>query len=60
MNTDDLKKLAGITDSRGISTHMEPINRTGITAKPGTDDWFDQMFPLNDMQMPVGFRGRKK
>lgn len=60
MNLDDMKRLAGIVDSRGKPTHMEPINRSRITAKPGTDDWFKQMFPVNDMQMPVGFRGRKK
>lgn len=60
MNLDDMKRLAGIVDSRGKPTHMEPINRSRITAKPGTDDWFKQMFPINDMQMPVGFRGRKK
>ena len=55
-----MKRLAGIVDSRGKPTHMEPINRSQVTAKPGTDDWFKQMFPVNDMQMPVGFRGRKK
>lgn len=60
MNTDDLKRLAGIVDSRGKPTHMEPFNRSGITAKPGTDEWFKAMFPVNDIQMPVGFRGRKK
>lgn len=60
MNLDDMKRLAGITDFRGKPTHVEPINRSGITAKPGTDDWFKAMFPVNDMQMPVGFRGRKK
>jgi hypothetical protein len=60
MSPDDLKRLAGIVDSRGKPTHMEPINRSGITAKPGTDEWFKAMFPVNDMQMPVGFRGRKK
>lgn len=60
MNIDDLKRLAGVTDFRGKPTHMEPINRSGITAKSGTDEWFKQMFPVNDMQMPVGFRGRKK
>jgi hypothetical protein len=60
MNIDDMKRLAGITDFRGKPTHMEPINRSGITVKPGTDEWFKQMFPVNDMQMPVGFRGRKK
>lgn len=60
MNLDDMKRLAGIVDGRGKPTHMEPINRSGITAKPGTDDWFKQMFPVNDMQMPAGFRGRKK
>jgi hypothetical protein len=60
MNIDDIKRLAGITDFRGKPTHMEPINRSGITAKPGTDEWFKAMFPVNDMQMPAGFRGRKK
>jgi hypothetical protein len=55
-----MKRLAGIVDSRGKPTHMEPINRSGITAKPGTDEWFKAMFPVNDMQMPAGFRGRKK
>ena len=60
MTPEDIKKLAGITDHRGIATHDEPIDRSKITAKPGTDDWFKQMFTLNDRQMPVGFRGRKK
>lgn len=60
MNTEELKRLAGITDYRGKITHNEPINRSGITIKPGTDEWFNAMFPVNDMQMPVGFRGRKK
>lgn len=60
MNLDELKRLAGVTDHRGKSTVMEPVNRSKITAKPGTDDWFKQMFPVNDMQMPAGFRGRKK
>lgn len=60
MNLDDMKRLAGIVDSRGKPTHMESINRSQVTAKPGTDEWFKQMFPVNDMQMPVGFRGRKR
>ena len=60
MNIDDMKRLAGIVDSRGKPIHMEPINSSGITAKPGPDEWFKQMFPINDLQMPVGFRGRKK
>ena len=60
MTPEDIKKLAGITDHRGIATHDEPIDRSKITAKHGTDEWFKQMFPLNDRQMPVGFRGRKK
>lgn len=55
-----MKRLAGIVDGRGKPTHMEPVNRSQVTAKPGTDEWFKQMFPVNDMQMPVGFRGRKK
>ena len=60
MNLDDMKRLSGIVDGRGKPTHMETINRSGITAKPGTDEWFKAMFPVNDLQMPVGFRGRKK
>ena len=60
MNLDDIKRLAGIVDNRGVPTHDEPIARVKITAKPGTDEWFTQMFPLNDRQLPVGFRGRKK
>ena len=60
MNLDELKRLAGVTDHRGIPTHSDPIDRSKITARPGTDEWFKAMFPVNDMQMPVGFRGRKK
>jgi hypothetical protein len=60
MTPEELKRLAGITDHRGISTSPEPIDRSKITAKPGTDEWFKAMFPVNDMQMPVGFRGRRK
>lgn len=60
MTPQDLKRLAGIVDNKGIVTHDEPIDRSKITAKSGTDEWFKQMFPLNDRQMPVGFRGRKK
>jgi hypothetical protein len=60
MNLDDLKRLAGVTDFRGRSTSPEPIDRSKITAKPGTEEWFKAMFPVNDLQMPVGFRGRKK
>jgi len=60
MNLDELKRLAGVTDHRGIPTHSEPLDRSKITARPGTDEWFKAMFPVNDMQMPVGFRGRKK
>jgi hypothetical protein len=60
MDVRDLKRLAGIVDHRGISTSSLPIDRSKITAKPGTDEWFKAMFPLNDIQMPVGFRGRKK
>jgi hypothetical protein len=60
MDTNDLKRLAGIIDSRGKPTSSEPIDRSKITARPGTDEWFKAMFPVNDTQMPVGFRGRKK
>lgn len=60
MTPEDLKRLAGIVDSRGKPTHMEPINRSRVTAKLGTEEWFSAMFPINDLQMPAGFRGRKK
>ena len=60
MNLDDLKRLAGITDHRGLNTSSVPIDRSKITAKPGTDEWFKANFPVNDMQMPAGFRGRKR
>lgn len=56
MDLSELKRLAGITDHRGISTVSEPDNR--VTARPGTEEWFKR--PVNDMQMPTGFRGRKK
>ena len=60
MDLNDLKRLAGVTDFRGRPTSPEAVDRSKITAKPGTDEWFKAMFPVNDMQMPVGFRGRKK
>jgi hypothetical protein len=56
MNLDDLKRLAGITDHRGINTVSE--SGSGVMARPGTEEWFTR--PVNDMQMPTGFRGRKK
>lgn len=60
MNIDELKRLSGVNDHRGKPTSSVPIDRSKITAKPGTDEWFKSMFPVNDLQMPVGFRGRKK
>jgi len=56
MNLDELKRLAGIIDHRGINTVSESDNR--VTARPGTEEWFKR--PVNDMQMPIGFRGRKR
>jgi hypothetical protein len=60
MDLSDLKRLAGAADFRGGSTSSEPVDRNKITAKLGIDGWFKQMFPVNDIQMPVVFRGRKK
>ena len=60
MDITDLKRLAGITDRRGVTVQRNEIDRSKINAKPGTTEWFKAMFPLNDTQMPVGFRGRKK
>jgi hypothetical protein len=56
MDLADLKRLSGITDHRGMSTVSEPANR--VMARPGTEEWFKR--PVNDMQMPAGFRGRKR
>lgn len=58
----ELKRLAGITDTRGKSINPDPPNRSQLNKniKPGTNEWFKQNFPINDYQMPVGFRGRKK
>jgi len=60
MNIDELKRLAGVTDHGGKPTSAVPFDRSKITAKPGTDEWFKKMFPVNDLQMSAGFRGRKK
>ena len=60
MDITDLKRLAGITDRRGVTVQHNEIDRSKINAKPGTTEWVKAMFPLNDTQMPVGFRGRKK
>ena len=56
MNLAELKRLAGITDHRGMNTVSEPGSRP--VSRPGTEEWFKR--PVNDMQMPIGFRGRKK
>jgi hypothetical protein len=56
MDISELKRLAGITDHRGMSTVSEPVNH--VISRPGTEEWFKR--PVNDMQMPAGFRGRKK
>lgn len=60
MTPEELKRLAGITDRRGMSTERDVLDRSKITATPGTDEWFKAIFPINDFQMPVGFRGRRK
>lgn len=61
---DALKRLAGITDRRGMSVNPEPKDNGKImreqNIKPGTDEWFKLWFPTNDLRFPAGFRGRKK
>ena len=42
MNIDELKRLAGITDHRGINTVSEPGSR--VMARPGTEEWFQHWF----------------
>ena len=69
MDIQELKRLAGIQSNLKEPSVGENISHTGTekaeyqrkhNIRPGTDEWFKQMFPLNDRQMPVGFRGRKK
>jgi len=59
-----LKKAAGITDQRNMPTHAIPRDRSKLmkeqNIKPGSKEYIDLWFPKNDLQMPVGFRGRKK
>ena len=74
MNLDELRKLAGITEFKGLTPYEgSNISVTGTEKKriereqniqPGTDEWFRLWFSLPHMtgalnQQP-GFRGRKK
>lgn len=59
MNINELKRLAGITNSQGNPMDSILLDRSKIITEPGTPEWFNAMFPVNNCQMPVGFRGRK-
>lgn len=74
MNLDELRKLAGITEFKGLTPYEgSNISVTGTEKRriereqniqPGTDEWFRLWFSLPHMtgalnQQP-GFRGRKK
>jgi hypothetical protein len=66
MNLDELKKLAGINEFKGLQPYNENISVTSTEKrqierekgiKPGDLDWFRLWFSLPHMN---GFRGRKR
>ena len=73
MNLDELKKLAGVNEFKGLQPYSENISITGTEKrriekekgiKPGDPEWFKLWFSLPHMtgaldQKP-GFRGRKR
>jgi hypothetical protein len=72
MNLDDLRKLAGIKEFKGMTpyegsnisvTGMEKANLMKTNnIQPGTPEWFQLWFsrPYLTQERPVGFRGRTK
>ena len=66
MNIEDLKKLAGVNEFKGLQPYNENISVTGTEKrriekekgiKPGDPEWFKLWFSLPHM---TGFRGRKR
>lgn len=59
---DQLKKLAGITNT--VLSPVPVLNKGAVmreqNIKPGTKEWFNLWFPLDDSRFPAPFRGRKK
>lgn len=72
MNLDDLKKLAGINEFKGLKPYEgSNISVTGSEKRalekkhniqPGTPEWFQLWFskPYLTGEPPVSFRGRKR
>ena len=72
MTLDELKKLAGINEFKGLKPYEgSNISVTGTEKRkiekerniqPGTDDWFQLWFsrPYLTGERVPGFRGRKK
>lgn len=66
MNLNDLKKLAGVTLNYENPSIDNSINKRMIektnNIQPGTDEWFQLWFGSEHpkLNMPIGFRGRKK
>jgi hypothetical protein len=72
MNLDDLRKLAGIKEFKGMTpyegsnisvTGMEKANLMKTNnIQPGTPEWFQLWFsrPYLTQERPVEFRGRTK
>lgn len=67
MNIQELKKLAGITDTKTSTGENMSVTATNLRKKeremglrPGDPDWFKLWFSRPYMTGPVKFRGRKK
>jgi len=68
MNLDELKKLAGVNEFRGLQPYGENISITGTEKrriekekdiKPGDPEWFRLWFSLPYLIKTTPFRGRK-
>ena len=67
MNIQELKKLAGITDTKTSTGENMSVTATNLRKKeremglrPGDPDWFKLWFSRPYMTGPDKFRGRKK
>ncbi len=66
MNIEELKKLAGVNEFKGLQPYGENISVSATekrqierdnNIKPGTDEWFKLWFTAPSA---TGFRGRKR
>ena len=70
MDIERLKQLAGVNEYKGYTEYtLENISQTGTekreierekNIKPGTDEWFSLPKMTGAVNMPQGFRGRKR